>query len=262
MIRALNTAATGMYSQQLFIDNIANNLANVNTTGFKRSRIEFQDLVYQTLQKGGTMEEMGRTLPSELQVGHGVRPIATQKSFEQGNTNPTGNPLDIAIEGKGFFQVMKPDGTIMYSRDGSFKLSPDGAIVNSDGYFIEPSITIPADTTDITIAPDGTVSVLLFGDVEPETVGQIELVRFINPPGLTSLGQNLYGETASSGPPMPANPGSEGVGRVAQGYLESSNVHIVEEMVSMIFAHRAYEISSKAIKTSEEMLQIASHLKR
>ncbi len=262
MIRALNTAATGMYAQQLFIDNIAHNLANVNTTGFKRVRMEFQDLIYQTLRSSGNTQELGQILPVELQIGHGVRPAASQKSFAQGNTNPTGNPLDLAIEGDGFFQVTHPDGTIKYTRDGSFKVSPDGALVNSEGYPMEPSITVPADATSITITRDGTVSVMLVGEVEPTTVGQLEMVRFVNPAGLLNEGQNLYAETASSGPPIVANPGDEGLGTLAQGYLENSNVQIVEEMVAMITAQRAYEVSSKAIKTADDMLGIANHLKR
>ncbi|MCF7809412.1 flagellar basal-body rod protein FlgG [bacterium] len=262
MDRALNTAATGMYAQQLFIDNIANNLANVNTTGFKSSRIEFQDLIYNTLRQSGKTQNLGQVLPGELQVGHGVKPVSTQKCFIQGNVNPTGNPLDLAIEGEGFFQIMKPDGTVMYTRDGSFKVSPDGQIVTADGYALEPDITIPSESSSVTVAIDGTVSVTLIGEVEPETLGQIELVRFINPAGLSNSGQNLYSETAASGPPILANPGSDGVGRVSQGYLEGSNVQIVEEMVSMIVAQRAYEVSSKAIKTSQDMGQIAVNLKR
>ncbi len=262
MIRALNTAATGMYAQQLFIDNIANNLANVNTTGFKRVRLEFQDLVYQTMRRAGNSADLGQILPSELQVGHGVRPIASQKSFEQGVVNPTDNPLDLAIEGNGFFQLVKPDGSIGYTRDGSFKISPDGSLVNADGYLVEPALTIPADAVSVTVARDGTVSVLLFGEVEPQTIGQFELARFVNPAGLSSEGHNMYRETVSSGPPIPANPGSEGLGNVTQGYLEGSNVRIVEEMVSMITAQRAYDIASKAIKTSDDMLQTATNLKR
>jgi len=262
MIRALNTAATGMYAQQLFIDNIANNLANVNTTGFKRVRLEFQDLIYQNIRRAGNTADLGQILPSELQIGHGVRPVASQKSFEQGTINPTDNPLDIAIEGDGFFQVMKPDGSIGYTRDGSFKISPDGALVNAEGYLIEPDLTVPSDAVSITIARDGTVSVLLYGDVEPSTIGQFELARFVNPAGLSNDGQNLYRETVASGPPLLALPGDEGLGTVSQGYLEGSNVRIVEEMVSMITAQRAYDIASKAIKTSEDMLQTATNLKR
>lgn len=262
MIRALNASATGMNAQQLNIDNIANNLANVNTTAYKRSRIEFQDLVYHTLRNAGNTQDMNEILPTELQVGHGVRPVASQKAFEQGNLDATGNPLDIAIEADGFFQLAKPDGSLVYTRDGSFKISPEGDIVSSDGYQLEPSITIPQDSIEISIAKDGTLSVTLYGDVEPQTIGQLELVRFINPAGLKSLGQNLYGETVSSGPPIPGNPGEEGMGEVSQGYLESSNVQIVEEMVSMIKAQRAYEIASKAIRTADTMMETANQLKR
>lgn len=262
MIRALRSAASGMYAQQLYIDTIANNLANVNTSGFKSARMEFQDLIYQTIQSSGKSSELDALLPTELQVGHGVRPIAIQKSFQQGNILPTNNPLDVSIEGEGFLQVTKPDGTIVYTRDGALKISADGAIVNSDGYRLEPSLTIPADTTDIMIARDGTVSVMLVGETEPQSIGQIELARFVNPAGLHSLGQNLYKETVSSGPSMLGNPGSDGMGHLSQGFLESSNVQIVEEMVAMIVAQRAYEVASKAIRTSEEMLTIANNLKR
>jgi len=251
-----------MYAQQLYIDTIANNLANVNTTGFKSSKIEFQDLVYQTLKGNGNSQEMGAVLPTELQVGHGVRPIAIQKSFEQGNILPTSNPLDLSIEGEGFLQVSKPDGTILYTRDGSLKMSADGAIVTSDGYPLEPPITVPQDTSNVSIAKDGTVSVTLIGETQPQTLGQIELARFVNPAGLESLGQNLYKETTASGPPILAAPGADGMGQVSQGFLESSNVQIVEEMVAMIVAQRAYEVASKAIKTAEDMLQIANNLKQ
>ncbi len=262
MIRALRSAASGMYAQQLFIDTIANNLANVNTTGFKRAKMEFQDLVYQTLQGGGDSQEVGTVLPTELQIGHGVRPIAIQKNFDQGNILPTGNPLDVSIDGEGFFQVSKPDGTIMFTRDGSFKVSAEGQIVTSGGYNVEPPIIIPTDTVNVSIARDGTVSVVLIGETEPEELGQLELARFINPAGLSSLGQNLMQETAASGPPILGNPGTEGMGQTSQGYLESSNVQIVEEMVAMIVAQRAYEVASKAIRTAEEMLTIANGLKR
>jgi flagellar basal-body rod protein FlgG len=262
MIRALRSAASGMYAQQLYIDTIANNLANVNTTGFKSSKMEFQDLVYQTLKGNGNSQDMGAVLPTEMQVGHGVRPIATQKSFEQGNILPTSNPLDLSIDGEGFLQVTKPDGTVLYTRDGSLKMSADGAIVTSDGYPLEPAITVPQDTSNVSIARDGTVSVTLIGETQPQTLGQIELARFVNPAGLESLGQNLYKETTASGPPILANPGSEGMGQLSQGFLESSNVQIVEEMVAMIVAQRAYEVASKAIKTAEDMLSIANNLKR
>jgi len=251
-----------MYAQQLYIDTIANNLSNVNTTGFKRAKMEFQDLVYQTLRGNGNSSELGAVLPTELQVGHGVRPIAIQKSFEQGNILPTSNPLDLSIDGEGFFQVSRPDGTVQFTRDGSFKMSRDGNLVTSDGYPMEPAITVPSDTSNVMISRDGTVSVTLIGETEPQTIGQIELARFVNPAGLSNLGQNLYKETVSSGPPILSTPGAEGMGQVSQGFLESSNVQIVEEMVAMIVAQRAYEVASKAIKTAEEMLQIANSLKR
>lgn len=262
MIRALRSAASGMYAQQLYIDTIANNLANVNTTGYKRSKMEFQDLVYQTLKGGSSSQEMGMVLPTELQIGHGVRPVAIQKSYEQGNVLPTGNPLDISIDGNGFFQITKSDGSVLFTRDGTFKISPDGLIVTSDGYPLEPAITIPADTVDISISRDGSISVTLIGETEPEILGQIELARFINPAGLSSLGQNQLKETVASGPPILGNPGNEGMGQLSQGYLESSNVQIVEEMVAMIVAQRAYEVASKAIRTAEDMLSIANSLKR
>lgn len=262
MIRALRSAASGMFAQQLYIDTIANNLSNVNTTGFKRGRMEFQDLIYQTLRSAGTSQEAGAVLPTELQIGHGVRPIAIQKNFEQGSIMPTGNSLDVSIDGDGFFQIAKPDGTVMYTRDGSFKLSPDGLIVTADGYPLEPSISLPADTANISIARDGTISVTLIGETEPETVGQVELVRFINPAGLANFGQNLYRETVASGPPILGTPGTEGMGQISQGFLEGSNVQVVEEMISMIVAQRAYEVASKAISTAENMLSIANSLKR
>lgn len=261
MIRALRSASSGMYAQQLYIDTIANNLANVNTTGFKKAKMEFQDLVYQTLRGAGSSQDAA-VLPTELQIGHGVRPVAIQKSFMQGNILPTGNPLDVSIDGSGFFQITKPDGTIMYSRDGSFKVSAEGLLVTSDGYPVEPPITIPTDTVEIAITRDGTVSVTLIGETEPDILGQIELARFINPAGLSNIGQNLLKESVASGPPILGNPGLEGMGQLSQGYLESSNVQIVEEMVSMIVAQRAYEVASKAIKTAEEMLTIANGLKR
>lgn len=262
MLRALNTAASGMSAQQLYLDTIANNLANVNTTGFKRLKLEFQDLIYQNMRRGAPEGLSGQVPPVELQVGHGVRPIAAQRNFQQGSPQATGNPLDLCIDGEGFFQVTKPDGTVVYTRDGSFKLSPDGQIVTADGYRLEPEITVPQDTISVTVARDGTVSALLLGEVEPRLLGQIELARFINPAGLAGAGQNLLQETVASGPPLRANPGAEGLGTVTQGFLENSNVNVVEEMVAMIVAQRAYEIASKAIRTSDDMLQIASNLKR
>ena len=251
-----------MYAQQLFIDTISNNLANVNTTGFKKSRVEFQDLIYQTIRAAGTSNAAGLLVPTELQVGHGVRPVGVQKNFEQGPPVATENPLDMAIMGDGFFQISLPDGTVAYTRDGSFKLNEEGAIVTSDGHYLEPQISVPADTTAISVTNDGTLSVLVVGSFEPQEVGQIELAKFINPGGLKNVGQNQYSPTTASGDPILGLPGEEGFGQINQGYLESSNVKVVEEMVNMIIGQRAYELNSKAIHTAEEMLQMANNLKR
>ncbi len=262
MIRSLFSAATGMYAQQLFIDTIANNLANVNTTGFKKSRVEFQDLIYQTLRAAGTSNAAGILVPTELQVGHGVRPVGVQKNFAQGPPTATENPLDICIMGNGFFQINLPDGTIGYTRDGSFKLNDEGAVVTSDGFYLEPQISVPSDTTAISITNDGSISVMVVGSVEPQEIGQIELAKFINAGGLKNVGQNQYLPTSASGEPILGLPGEEGFGQLNQGYLESSNVKVVEEMVNMIIGQRAYELNSKAIRTAEEMLQMANNLKR
>jgi flagellar basal-body rod protein FlgG len=262
MIRAMNSAASGMEAQQLMIDNISNNLANVNTTGYKKSRTEFQDLIYQTLKSAGASETGLDTSASGIQVGHGARTIATSKDYSQGEPIGTQNPLDLTISGTGFFQVIMPDGSVAYTRDGSFKLSADGTLVTSDGYPVEPEITLPTDTSSISIDSEGVVSVILIGDSEPQEVGQIELARFMNPVGLSSLGQNLLKPTAASGDAMVGSPGSEGFGTILQGYLEGSNVEVIEEMVNMIVAQRAYEINSKAIRTAEDMLAIATNLKR
>ncbi len=262
MIRALRTAATGMYAQELFVDTVANNLANLNTTGFKKAKVEFQDLLYQTQRAVGAQNAQGATVPVEIQIGHGTRPVAVQKIFSQGDMSATNNALDIAIDGNGFLQVLRTDGTVAYTRDGALKLSADGRLVTSDGLALEPEIVLPPDTQEISISPEGVISVKVAGETEAQEVGQIELARFVNPAGLKSTGSNLYEETAASGQPFLGTPGSEGFGRVMQGYLELSNVDIVEEMVSMIIAQRAYEINSKAIKTAEEMLSIANDLRR
>ncbi len=262
MIKAMRTAASGMSAQQMNVDVIANNLANVNTTGFKRSKIEFQDILYQKLRSAGTDSVAGSKVPISLEVGYGTRPAATQRNFSMGSLQLTGNPLDLAIEGNGFFQVLMPDGTYAYSRDGSFKISADGQIVTSDGFYMQPGITIPADASDINISADGLVAVLIPGESEPQEIGQIELAKFINPAGLQSIGHNLFILSPASGDPILGNPALEGFGRINQGYLEMSNVEIVDEMVNMIIAQRAYEINSKAIQTSEEMTQIANNLKR
>lgn len=262
MIRAMHTAASGMYAQELFIDMIANNLANVNTTAYKKTRIEFQDLLYETLQAGGTSQEQSGAAPVIMQIGHGTRPVAIQKSFSQGVIVPTNNALDCALQGEGFFQVIQLDGSIAYTRDGSFKLSSDGKLVTASGLALEPDINIPADATEITFGADGRISILLQGSNEPEEIGQLELARFINPAGLTNLGHNLYLPNVNSGQPIIGTPGLEGFGQIAQSFLENSNVEIVEEMVSMIAAQRAYEVNSKAIKTAQEMLSMANNLVR
>jgi flagellar basal-body rod protein FlgG len=251
-----------MAAQQLNVDTIAHNLANVNTTGFKKSRPEFQDLMYQTLKSAGTSENPNIQSPMEIQVGNGSIPVATSRSFVQGDVQPTQNKLDIAIQGDGFMQIRRPDGTIAYTRDGALKVSSDGMIVTGQGYLLEPSISLPSDTQEVTIGRDGTVEVTTLGTAEPTKIGQIELAKFINPAGLHAIGNSMYTETSASGAPILGTAGSEGLGEVMQGYLESSNVDIVEEMVNMITAQRAYEINSKTIKTVEEMLTIANSVKR
>jgi flagellar basal-body rod protein FlgG len=262
MIRSLYTAATGMEAQRLNIDVVANNLANVNTTGFKRSRADFQDLLYQDEKTAGAAAAEGLQIPSGIQVGLGVRPVAVQKIFAQGDFASTGNPLDLVIEGGGFFQVPKPDGELAYSRAGSFKLNSDGRIVTSDGYPLEPTITIPTNTTSITVGTDGKITVTQPGNNTPTEVGRITLARFSNPAGLKSVGRNLYTPTDSSGEAITGNPGTDGMGTIGQGFLELSNVNVVEEMVNMIASQRAYEINSKAVQASDEMLQVINNLKR
>jgi flagellar basal-body rod protein FlgG len=240
----------------------ANNLANVNSTGFKRSRADFQDLLYETLRPAGVASAAGTQVPTGIQVGHGTRPVAVQKIFLQGDYQHTQNQLDLAIEGDGFFQTLQPNGDIAYTRAGSFKLDSNGRIVTSDGYFLEPQLVIPADSTSISIGTDGTVSVFRAGEVMPDEVGVINLARFLNPAGLESIGRNLYMETDSTGIPILGNAGEGGFGTISQGYLEMSNVSVVEEMVNMIMAQRAYEVNSKAIQTADEMLQMANNVKR
>jgi flagellar basal-body rod protein FlgG len=262
MLRSLFIAATGMEAQKLNIDVIANNLANVNTVGFKKSRSDFQELFYQDLKTPGAISAEGSEIPSGIQIGLGVRPVAVQKLFLQGDFANTGNSLDLVIEGDGFFQIMMPDGTVAYTRAGAFKLDSEGRIVNSDGYPLEPNITIPTDTLSITAGSDGKITVLQAGSPTPSEIGQIELARFINPGGLKATGRNLYTPTAASGDPLLGTPGTEGFGTINQGFVELSNVNIVEEMVNMIVSQRAYEVNSKAIQTSDEMLQITNNLKR
>jgi len=262
MLRSLWTAATGMQAQTVNIDVISNNLANVNTTGFKRSRADFQDLLYETLREAGTTSANGTQVPTGIQLGHGVRTAATQKIFSTGGMEQTGNSLDIAIEGDGLFQILQPNGDVAYTACGAFKLDSEGRMVTSDGYTLEPEITIPPDSVSISIAVDGTVSVLQAGDSTPTEVGTIELAKFINPAGLKSIGRNLYIETAASGEVVTGTAGEDGFGTILQGYLEMSNVNVVDEMVDMITAQRAYEMNSKAITTSDEMLKTATNLVR
>ncbi len=262
MIRAMRTAATGMKAQQLNVDNIANNLANVNTTGFKKSRVEFQDLFYQLTRVAGNPTASGAVSPSSLEIGYGATPVSTQRMFTQGDLVSTGNPTDLAVKGDGFFRILLPEGGEAYTRDGSFKVSAEGQLMTSDGYLLDPEITIPAETSHISFSPDGVVSVTLGNENESQIVGQIELMRFVNPSGLRAIGQNLFTETPVSGESIPGTPGSDGLGRLSQGFLEVSNVDIVEEMIALIAAQRAYEINSKAIKASEDMMSMANNLTR
>lgn len=262
MIRALWTAASGMQAQQLNIDVIANNLANVNTTGFKKSRADFQDLIYQNLKTMGSPSTSTTQIPAGIQVGLGVKPAAVAKVFTPGDFTATGNQLDLAIEGDGFFQIQQPDGTIGYSRAGSFKKDSQGRVVNSDGYPLLPELVIPNNATSVTVGNDGTVSVMQAGSTTPTTIGNLQLANFSNPVGLSSQGRNTYKESESSGAPTTGTPGQNGIGTLVQGFLEMSNVSVMEEMVSMITGQRAYEINSKAVQTSDEMLQTANGLKR
>ncbi|MCC6446100.1 MAG: flagellar basal-body rod protein FlgG [Armatimonadetes bacterium] len=262
MMRALWTAATGMMAQQMNVDVIANNLANVNTVGFKKSRADFEDLLYQSMRQAGANAAQGAQIPTGIEVGLGTHPVSIQKLFDQGTFEQTSNKLDLSIQGDGFFRVLMPDGTTGYTRDGSFKMDGQGRMVNSSGYALDPEILIPADVKDITIGSDGTVSVQRAGQQDYEQIGQIRLTRFVNPAGLSSLGQNIFKPNAASGEPNEGTPGQEGFGSIGQGILEMSNVKIVEEMVNMIVAQRAYEVNSKAIQTADDMLNTANNLRR
>lgn len=255
MIRSLWIAKTGLEAQQINVDVISNNLANVSTNGFKRSRPVFEDLLYQTLRQPGAQSSQQTQLPTGLQLGTGVRPVAVEKIHTQGNLQQTGNNLDVAINGKGFFQVLMPDGTTAYTRDGSFQTDNQGQLVTSSGYAVQPAITIPSDALSVTIAKDGTVSVTQPGSPNATQIGSLQLAGFINPAGLQSVGENLYLETAASGTPSANTPGTNGLGVLNQSFVETSNVSVVEELVNMIQAQRAYEINSKAVTTSDQMLQ-------
>lgn len=255
MMRSLWIAKTGMESQQTNIDVISHNLANVSTNGFKRSRAVFEDMIYQTMRQPGAQASQQSQVPSGLQLGTGARPVAAERIHVQGNLQQTGNALDLAISGNGFFQIQLPDGSLAYTRDGSFQTNSDGILVTANGDILQPQITLTADLTSITVAKDGTVSATTQGTSAVTQLGTIQLNSFINPAGLQSLGDNLYAETVSSGTPNTSNPGTNGLGTINQGFVETSNVNVVEEMINMIQAQRAYEINSKSIQASDQMLQ-------
>lgn len=262
MIRALWTAASGMQSQQKNLDVVANNLANVNTAGFKKSRADFQDLMYQNLKTTGAPSTNATQIPTGIQIGLGSKLAAVTKIFTSGDFTQTGNELDMAIEGDGFFQVQLPDGTTGYSRSGAFKKDSTGRVVTSDGYPLLPEMTIPSNATKVTVGNDGTVSAMTAGQTAPTTVGNIQLASFSNPSGLSAQGKNLFLPTDASGAATTAKPGESGLGTISQGFLEMSNVSVMEEMVNMIVGQRAYEINSKAVQAADEMLQTANNLKR
>ncbi len=261
MFKSLNTAATGMQAQQNNMDTISNNIANVNTHGFKKSRAEFEDLLYQNIKDPGAATGLNAVSPSGVQTGLGVKTAATQKDFDIGSAKMTNKPLDIMIEGPGFFPIQGEDGQIAYTRDGAFQKDPNGRIVDRNGRPLIPEITIPPSTNGIQIDANGQVQITVSGSQEPQTIGTIELVNFINPAGLKSLGKNLYSPTPASGQPTQGAPGTAGLGNLAQGQIESSNVNIVEEMVNMISAQRSYEMNSKAIQAADQMLQSLNNLR-
>jgi flagellar basal-body rod protein FlgG len=254
-MRAMNTASTGMMAQQTNVEVIANNIANLNTTAFKRQRAEFQDLLYQSERRvGATSSDTGTIIPVGVQIGIGVKTAAVYRITTQGNLTQTSNPLDLAIQGRGFFQVLQPDGTTAYTRAGSFQLSPTGEIVTADGFVVQPGITVPQNTLAVTINPSGQVLAQVAGQVAPQTVGQLDLANFANEGGLTALGSSLFQETPASGSPVTGAPGSTGFGTLNQGLLETSNVDVVSEITNLITAQRAYEMNSKVIQTSDQMM--------
>jgi flagellar basal-body rod protein FlgG len=260
MNRSLWIAKSGMEGQQFKLDTISNNLANVSTNGYKRSHAVFEDLMYQNLRQAGSNNSEQATLPTGLQVGLGTRAVATSRMFSQGNLQQTGNSLDLAVRGQGFFQIQLADGTTGYTRDGSFQVSPQGQLVTNNGEVVAPGITIPAGAQGITVGADGTVSVTIAGQTAPQSVGQLQLANFVNPAGLEPRGQNIFTETAASGAASTGAPGQNGMGAMTQGFVETSNVNVVEELVAMIQTQRAYELNSKAIQTSDQMLQKLSQI--
>jgi flagellar basal-body rod protein FlgG len=257
-MRSLFTAASGMEAQQLRIDAIANNLANVTTTGFKKWRPEFEDLFYEVLAAPGAQATGGETLPTGAQIGHGVRPASVSRIFSTGDRQQTGGELDLAIDGNGFFQLQKAGGETLYTRDGSFHRDRDGNVVNSHGHLLVPQIQVPQDAIQVTILRDGTVSATLAGQVTPANLGQLQLVNFSNPAGLRALGDNAYASTEASGDPQTGTPDTDGYGGIAQGFLETSNVNVAEELVNMILAQRAFEVNSRVIQAGDEMLRTAA----
>ena len=254
MMRSLWISKTGMEAQQTQLDTISHNLANASTNGYKRSHAVFEDLMYQNLRQAGANSSDQNTLPTGLQLGLGARAVATSRSFAQGNLQQSSNALDVAISGQGFFEVQMPDGTTGYTRDGAFQVNAQGALVTNNGYPVQPGITIPANSLSVSIGNDGTVSATLAGQPTPQVVGKLALANFVNAAGLDPKGQNLYAETAASGTPNVGTAGQNGLGLIQQGFVETSNVNVVEELVGMIQTQRAYELNSKAIKTSDEML--------
>ncbi len=260
MNRSLWIAKTGLDAQQTKLDSISHNLANVSTNGYKRSHAVFEDLLYQNMRQVGAQQTQQNTLPTGLQLGTGVRTVATSRDYTQGNLQQTGNSLDLAINGTGFFQVQMADGSVAFTRDGGLRMDAQGQVVTSNGQPISPGLTIPANARSITVGADGTVSALVGNNASPVNVGQIQIASFVNPAGLEPRGQNLFTETAASGSPTVGAPSSNGAGSLSQGYLETSNVNVVEELVSMIQTQRAYEINSKAIQTSDQMLAKLSQL--
>ncbi len=259
MNQALWIAKTGLDAQQTRMEVVSNNIANVNTTGFKRERAVFEDLLYQNISQVGASSTQDTQLPSGFSIGTGVRVVATEKLHSQGNLTNTGNPLDMAVQGKGFFQVLMPDGSLAYTRDGSFQVNQDGQLVTSSGYQVQPAITVPEGAQSVTVGSDGTVSVLLPGSTAATQVGSVQLTNFINPAGLQAIGQNLLLESGSSGAPQTGTPGLNGLGTLMQGSVESSNVNIAEELVNMIETQRAYEMNSKAIQSADQMLQFVTN---
>src|SRR5579863_1237992 len=258
---SMNIAATGMAAQQLNVEVIANNIANLNTTGFKRQRAEFQDLLYQNQRRGGaTSSDSGTIVPVGVQIGLGVKTAAVYRITTQGNLIQTSNPLDLAVQGRGFFQILQPDGTTAFTRSGSFQLSPTGQIVTADGFVVQPGITIPQNTLGVTVNASGQVQAQIAGQVNPQTVGQLQLANFANEAGLEALGNNLFLETQASGTPVTGNPGLVGFGTINQGLLETSNVDIVSEITNLITAQRAYEMNSKVIQTSDQMTQTLNQI--